>query len=187
MQPGVYRSSTTLNTSCGRIRKRTTVLILLCGVLLATQHFGIDESMADDNRAEVVVALDDFVSSLEVHRPADIPAYVKRIEAYLDSNPAFYGSAVALLDDAGEVVASPYVYRVADGYKTLDLTEGNYDVATQVWFTMPMEAGEGVWTQPYFDAGGGEIWMVTRSVPARGEDGVFAIVTTDLPVEAPQQ
>ena len=37
---------------------------------------------------------------------------------------------------------------------------------------------------PYFDAGGGEIWMITRSVPAR-DAWVFAIVTTDLPVDAP--
>ena len=170
-----------------QIRTRTIILILLCSGFLATQHFGVDESTDDDNRVEVVVALDGFVSSLVADRPADMPAYLKRIEAYLDANPAFYGSAVALLDDAGEVTASPYVYRVADGYKTLDLAEGNYDIESQAWFQMPMESNQGIWTQPYFDAGGGEIWMVTRSVPARDEEGVFAIVTTDLPVEGPQE
>ena len=50
---------------------------------------------------------------------------------------------------------------------------------------MPLAANAGVWTPPYFDAGGGEIWMITRSVPARNSDGIFAIVTTDLPVDAP--
>ena len=35
------------------------------------------------------------------------------------------------------------------------------------------------------DAGGGEIWMITRSVPVRDAKGIFAIVTTDLPVDAP--
>ena len=48
-----------------------------------------------------------------------------------------------------------------------------------------MAANAGVWTDPYHDAGGSEIWMITRSVPVRDADGVFAIVTTDLPVEAP--
>ena len=48
---------------------------------------------------------------------------------------------------------------------------------------MPLSAGTGIWTPPYFDAGGGEIWMITRSVPARDGQRVFAIVTTDLPVE----
>ena len=38
-----------------------------------------------------------------------------------------------------------------------------------------------------FDAGGGEIWMITRSVPVRDADGIFAIVTTDLPVDAPSR
>ena len=46
-------------------------------------------------------------------------------------------------------------------------------------------ADVGVWTSPYFDAGGGEIWMITRSVPARDSAGIFAIVTTDLPVDGP--
>ena len=41
-----------------------------------------------------------------------------------------------------------------------------------------------IWTPPYFDEGGGEIWMITRSVPARDAGGVFA-VTTDLPVDDP--
>ena len=35
------------------------------------------------------------------------------------------------------------------------------------------------------DAGGGEIWMITRSVPVRDAEGIFAIITADLPVEAP--
>ena len=50
---------------------------------------------------------------------------------------------------------------------------------------MPLAANASIWTAPYFDAGGGEIWMITRSVPARDDEGIFAIVTTDLPVDAP--
>ena len=50
---------------------------------------------------------------------------------------------------------------------------------------MPLAANASIWTPPYFDAGGGEIWMTTHSVPARDAGGIFAIVTTDLPVDAP--
>ena len=81
--------------------------------------------------------------------------------------------------------ASPYVYRTADGYVTLDLAVPSYDIESQGWVTAPLAAGAGVWTDPYFDAGGVEIRMVTRSVPVRGAEGIFALVTTDLPVEAP--
>ena len=98
---------------------------------------------------------------------------------------AFYGAATALVDEAGDVTASPYVHRVADGYRTLDLARPDYGIDEQEWITMPLAANAGIWTPPYFDAGGGEIWMITRSVPARDSEGVFAIVTTDLPVDAP--
>ena len=63
----------------------------------------------------------------------------------------------------------------------------SYNIESQEWFTAPLAAKAGVWTAPYFDAGGGEIWMVTRSVPVRDAEGVFALITTDLPVEDPGQ
>ena len=107
--------------------------------------------------------------------------------ACLGDHPAFYGSAVVLLDQDGKVTASPYVYRTADGYATLDLAVSSYNIESQAWVRAPLAANEGVWTVPYFDAGGGEIWMVTRSVPVRDAEGVFALITTDLPVEDPGQ
>ena len=120
-------------------------------------------------------------------RPADAATYTQHLRAYLEAHPAFYGSAVALLDEAGTVTASPYVYRTAEGYDTLDLATPPYTIEAQDWFTMPLAVNGSIWTAPYFDAGGGEIWMITRSVPARDNEGVFAIVTTDLPVDPSQQ
>ena len=90
-----------------------------------------------------------------------------------------------MLDDDGRVTVSPYVYRTADGYVSLNLAVPSYNIDSQAWVTAPLAANAGVWTNPYFDAGGGEIWMVTRSVPVRDAEGIFAIITTDLPVEAP--
>ena len=79
------------------------------------------------------------------------------MRSYLEAHLGFYGSAAALLDEAGTVTASPYVYRMDDGYATLDLAQPDYDIATQEWVTMPLAANAGIWTPPYFDAGGGEI------------------------------
>ena len=124
--------------------------------------------------------------SSELARPTDAAAYVERLHAYLDAHPAFYGSGAALLDQDGRVTASPYVYRTADGYATVDLAVRSYNIESQEWFTAPLAANAGVWTAPYFDAGGGEIWMITRSVPVRDAEGVFALVGTDLPVEEPR-
>ena len=69
----------------------------------------------------------------------------------------------------------------------LDLAVPSYNIESQGWVTVPLAANAGVRTAPYFDAGGGEIWMVTRSVPVREAEGVFALITTDLPVEDPGQ
>ena len=114
-------------------------------------------------------------------RPADAAAYTERLRAYLEAHPAFYGSAAALLNRAGTVTTSPYSYRATDGYATLDLAIPSYSIEAQDWVTAPLAANAGVWTAPYFDAGGGEIWMITRSVPARDAEGLFAIITIDLP------
>ena len=133
----------------------------------------------------MVLALDALAAELAVDRPSDAAAYTERLQAYLEANPAFYGAAAALLDETGNVTASPNVHRSADGFRSLDLAQPDYNIQEQEWITMPLAAEAGVWTPPYFDAGGGEIWMITRSVPARDSDGVFAIITTDLPVDAP--
>ncbi len=159
-------------------------LLLLLLAVVATQGCSSAPTQ-QDLQDEAVAALDALAADLAADRPADAAVYTERLRAYLEANPAFYGSAVALLDRAGKVTASPYVYRTDAGYATLDLATPSYDIDTQEWVTAPLAANAGVWTDPYFDAGGGEIWMITRSVPVHDAEGVFALVTTDLPVDAP--
>lgn len=149
--------------------------------------FGPWRAAQEASRTDVIVALDTLAAELEADRPASPDAWAKRLQDYLEAHPAFFGAAAALLDRSGTVTASPYVYRTADGYASLDLAVPSYSIEEQEWLTAPLEADAGVWTEPYFDAGGGEIWMVTRSVPIRDAEGVFAIITTDLPVDAPAQ
>ena len=160
-------------------------LLLLLLVALAAQGCSSAQTDEDDLRGEVVAALDALAAELAEERPADAAAYAERLRSYLDAHSDFYGSAAALLDPSGRVTASPYVHRTAAGYATLELAVPSYDIEAQEWVTAPLAADEGIWTAPYFDEGGGEIWMVTRSVPVRDAGGVFAIITTDLPVDAP--
>ena len=65
----------------------------------------------EDDRRTVEIALDGLVADLVENRPVDAAAYTDRLQNYLESNPSFYGGAVALVDPDGAVVASPYVYR----------------------------------------------------------------------------
>ena len=141
----------------------------------------------EELQSQVFAALDTLAEELAAERPADAAAYTERLRAYLDAHLAFYGSAAALLERNGRITDSPYIYRTADGYATLDLAVPSYGIESQAWVTEPLAANAGVWTAPYFDAGGGEIWMVTRSVPVSDAEGIFALITTDLPVEAPSR
>ncbi len=162
------------------------VLFLLLPALVTTQACSVSTPPTQEAlQTAVVAALDTLVTELVAERPVNAAAYTERLRAYLDAHPAFYGSAAALLDRAGTVTTSPYVYRTANGYITTDLAMPSYNIEAQAWFTAPLTANAGIWTAPYFDAGGGEIWMITRSVPARDAEGIFAIITTDLPVDAP--
>lgn len=54
---------------------------------------------------------------LVAERPADAVVYAQRLRTYLEADPEFYGSAVALLDEDGTVATSSYVYRTAGGYR----------------------------------------------------------------------
>ena len=65
------------------------------------------------------------------------------LRSYPDAHPAFYGSAAALLDRAGKITASPYVYRTADGYATFDLAVPSYNIESQAWVTAPLAANAG--------------------------------------------
>ena len=158
-------------------------LIVLAAILACSDGASTQNSL----KPEVVSALDALAAELAAERPADAEGYAERLQAYLDQHPGFYGSAAALLDDGGSIIASPYVHRADDGYVVLNLAVPSYGIESQAWVTAPLAANAGVWTEPYFDTGGGDIWMITRSVPVRDAGGIFAIVTTDLPVAEPSR
>ena len=167
--------------------RSTIIPSLFLFALVCTQACRLDEPIQEALQAAVVVALDSLAEELTAERLTDADAYAERLQVYLEAHPMFYGAAVALLDESGTVTTSVYVYGTADGYQVLDLVQPDYKIDEQDWITMPLAANAGVWTPPYFDAGGGEIWMITRSVPVLDSGNVFAVVTTDLPVDSPGQ
>ena len=165
---------------------KIATLLLLFG-LTTTLACSNSEPALEMLREEAAAALDTLAAEIAAEPPPDPAAYAERLRTYLDSHPAFYGSAAALLDHEGNVTASPYVYRTSEGYVTLDLAVPSYNIDSQDWVKKPLAANAGVWIDPYFDAGGGEIWMISRVVPVSDAQGVFVIITTDLPVDEPDR
>lgn len=163
------------------------VLLLALISVIGVQGCADGRSHEEGLRAAVVAALDDLAAELAADPPPDLAGYSERLRSYLEDHPAFFGSAAALLDRSGAVIASPYVYRTDDGYATTDLATPSYNIEAQEWFTAPLAANAGVWTEPYFDAGGGNVWMITRALPIEDSEGTFLIITTDLVVDPPAE
>jgi tRNA A-37 threonylcarbamoyl transferase component Bud32 len=51
------------------------------------------------------------------------------------------------------------------------------------WYTEPRDAMKPLWGDPYFDKGGGEIWMTTYSIPFKRAGRFAGVLTIDLSIE----
>ena len=117
----------------------------------------------------------------------DVPDSLVRVCTRLvEDNPVVSGSTVALVPGykARKPLFAPYVYRDGEQLKTLSLATAEYDYPSKEWFTKPLELGDGYWSEPYVDEGGGEILMTTFSVPVKDRNGVIAaVLTADLSLD----
>ena len=95
------------------------------------------------------------------------------------SNPVICGSTVALRDR----MLAPYSHEAEGTILTSTLATEEYDYPHQEWFVKPLELGEGYWSEPYFDEGGGNILMTTYSVPVVDKKGRTAVFTADVSLE----
>ena len=104
----------------------------------------------------------------------------------VQDNPVVVGSTVAVVPGyySDEPLFSPYVCRDGDGVITKTLATPEYNYPAQEWFTKPLELGEGYWSEPYIDEGGGDILMTTYSVPLKDYRGkTAAVLTADVSLE----
>ena len=124
--------------------------------------------------------------SLEMGEPS--PARAESLlRGFLSTDPDVFGSAIAFAPDRRGGPLAPYVHRQSSGSSTLvllDLASPDYRYWEREWFTVPVKTGEARWSEPYLDEGGGDVYMVTYSVPTAsrgpGSSAPTAIVTADL-------
>lgn len=115
----------------------------------------------------------------------------------LEQNPEIYGNGVTFwpANRGGKrkdlyALTGPYGnhhdgrYWYQDETYTYDGADGTHD-----WFELPKKSGQPIWTEPYFDQGSGNAWMVTHSVPFyRKQDGAFdGVAFCDVPIAALQR
>ncbi len=106
----------------------------------------------------------------------------------VEINPVVVGSTIALVPGYNKKypLYSPYATRNLETgeIETLSLATDSYDYPLQEWFTQPMASGEGYWSEPYFDKGGGNMLMTTLSMPVKDHEGrIAAILTADISLD----
>jgi sigma-B regulation protein RsbU (phosphoserine phosphatase) len=97
-----------------------------------------------------------------------------------------FGSAAAFEPGAfeGRKAFSPYCYREGEELRVKNLGEGGYDYPRHDWYRLPRERGAPLWSEPYFDEGGGGVLMATYSVPISDAHGrTLGIATADVALE----
>ena len=145
-----------------------------------------DTNTPNTDQQAIEQAMQVFVQTLETGG-IDSSTISMKVRTYIESKDIrFFGSTVCLLNTNKQAIFSPYWYKSSLGIKYKELaSDTSYDINKQEWLVKPIQTNSGVWSAPYFDAGGGDIWMKTYSVPVKKAGVIVAIATTDLQVEKP--
>lgn len=106
------------------------------------------------------------------------------LKQYLTANPQVYGASFSfapVIKNHTLIQTAPYVYRYQGELRAIDLMD-SYDYTTFDWYTYPVELKKPVWSQPYYDEGGGNAWMVTYSVPVyvKPSNRLLGVITNDV-------
>ncbi len=130
----------------------------------------------------IAFSLEERVSSRE--------EILKMIENELKTNPEIFGSTVAFEPyafDPDLLYYAPYFYRDKEKLNFRLLGNDSYRYFSKDWYRIPKELKRPVWSEPYFDEGGGDIIMSTYSVPftriVNGESEFTGVVTADISLD----
>ena len=106
-------------------------------------------------------------SALEAENPDYEMIHDLAREFVLDDTVAF-GSAIAFepyMYDSKHYRYCPYVFETRHKLIERDLSSAEYDYFNKDWYRIPKMEGKAMWSEPYYDEGGGDTLMCTYSVP----------------------
>ncbi len=121
---------------------------------------------------------------------ADRERLGRYLQAVVEGNPEIYGSVIAFEPYAlepGLKLFCPYYCKPGGKLTYVDLGTEAYNYPAWPWYATPKALNAPVWSEPYFDEGGGNIVLSTYSVPfySGGKAGkkFQGVVTADLSLE----
>ena len=180
------------------------IAIVTLEVTSLIQHYYIRQNIreeatrrAEGQMEETNLKITDVMNQVEtavrnsvwaVRRLLDNPDTLAYLTSRIvETNDFISGSAVAFVEnyypDKGRMHA-PYSFRQDDKILSSQLGTESYNYLEKEWFTGPLESKAGYWSEPYFDSGGGKMFMTTYSVPVTDNDGaVVAVLTADVSLD----
>jgi phosphoserine phosphatase RsbU/P len=109
------------------------------------------------------------------------------LKSIVKGNVEIYGSTYSMepyMHNKDSLYYAPYFYQRDGNIYYQNLGTPSYSYFTWGWYLIPKRLGKPVWSEPYFDQGGGNIDMITYSAPvykhANGNKNFVGILTIDL-------
>ena len=109
------------------------------------------------------------------------------LSTIIKKNDEIYGSCLAFepyIFKHDIKYYAPYFYKKGDSILYTNLANSNYFYPNWDWYRNPIENKKPVWSEPYFDTGGGNEIMATYSVPVYNQIDkaidLRGVITTDI-------
>ena len=136
------------------------------------------------NQVETAVRNNVWAVKMALAYPDTLAYLTGRI---VTDNDFISGSAIAFVEnyypEKGRMF-SPYSFRQDGVVKESQLGTESYNYLEKEWFTEPLAQNGGYWSEPYFDSGGGKMFMTTYSIPVTDDEGrTAAVLTSDVSLD----
>lgn len=112
------------------------------------------------------------------------------LDAIMLNSSEIFGTSVAFAPGLSGEKSPPwplYAYRKDGKVRFTVLDQPGYDYFNKDWYLLPKILNQPVWVDPYFDDGGGDVFMTTYAVPFSFFDGVAdtftGVVTVDVSID----
>ncbi|MCX6250862.1 MAG: SpoIIE family protein phosphatase [Bacteroidetes bacterium] len=127
------------------------------------------------------------LSSALVSEKPDYNNIMEITKDFVKEDSVVFGSALAFepyMHDAKHYRYCPYIFETGNKIIQKDLSTAEYDYFSKDWYRIPKMLGTPVWSEPYYDKGGGDTLMCTYSVPfyreIKGKRTFAGVITMDI-------
>ena len=117
--------------------------------------------------------------------PDNYTAVLPFLKKHVRGNPHVYGSALAIEPTSPlYTMYCKYFYEHNRTVREKWLMPPTYDYLHKAWYSRVKKTKTAMWSQPYFDTGGGEVYMSTFSFPLLDTNNTFfGVITADIEIK----